>query len=577
MKKLLRYLKNYKKESILGPLFKLVEVVFELTVPLVMASLIDDGIGKRDYSHIVTMFGVLVLLGVLGLTSAVTAQFFAAKAAAGFAKDVKHDLFAHIQTLSFAEIDKLGTDSLITRMTSDMNQVQTGVNMVLRLLLRSPFVVFGSMIMAFTIDVKAALIFVVTIPVLTAVIFGIMLWCIPRFRLVQEHLDAVLSKTRENLTGARVLRAFCKEENEIEEFNDINETLTSLQKHVGRVSVLMNPVTYIIINCAIAYLIWTGAIEVSKGILTQGMVIALYNYMSQILVELIKLANLIINMTKCIACGNRIQSAFEVKSSMVEGSSASNEVAHEYMVEMRDVSFKYSETSGEVLEHISFTAKPGQVIGIIGGTGSGKSSLVHLIPRYYDVTNGQVLVDGVDVKEYAYETLRSKVSVCLQKSVLFRGTIRENMQWGRKNATDEEILEALTIAQAKDFVMEKKEGLDFVIAQDGKNLSGGQKQRLTIARALLQQCDVLILDDTSSALDYATDAALRKALREMEKKITLFVVSQRTSSIQHADCILVLDDGNLVGKGTHEELLKQCEIYREIHESQYKKEAQNER
>lgn len=577
MKKLLRYLKNYKKESILGPLFKLVEVVFELTVPLVMASLIDDGIGKRDYSHIVTMFGVLVLLGVLGLTSAVTAQFFAAKAAAGFAKDVKHDLFAHIQTLSFAEIDKLGTDSLITRMTSDMNQVQTGVNMVLRLLLRSPFVVFGSMIMAFTIDVKAALIFVVTIPVLTAVIFGIMLWCIPRFRLVQEHLDAVLSKTRENLTGARVLRAFCKEENEIEEFNDINETLTSLQKHVGRVSVLMNPVTYIIINCAIAYLIWTGAIEVSKGILTQGMVIALYNYMSQILVELIKLANLIINMTKCIACGNRIQSAFEVKSSMVEGSSASNEVAHEYMVEMRDVSFKYSETSGEVLEHISFTAKPGQVIGIIGGTGSGKSSLVHLIPRYYDVTNGQVLVDGVDVKEYAYETLRSKVSVCLQKSVMFRGTIRENMQWGRKNATDEEILEALTIAQAKDFVMEKKEGLDFVVAQDGKNLSGGQKQRLTIARALLQQCDVLILDDTSSALDYATDAALRKALRDMEKKITLFVVSQRTSSIQHADCILVLDDGNLVGKGTHEELLKQCEIYREIHESQYKKEAQNAR
>ncbi len=577
MKKLLRYLKNYKKESILGPLFKLVEVVFELTVPLVMASLIDDGIGKKDYSHIVTMFGVLVLLGVLGLTSAVTAQFFAAKAAAGFAKDVKHDLFAHIQTLSFAEIDKLGTDSLITRMTSDMNQVQTGVNMVLRLLLRSPFVVFGSMIMAFTIDVKAALIFVVTIPVLTAVIFGIMLWCIPRFRLVQEHLDAVLSKTRENLTGARVLRAFCKEENEIEEFNDINETLTSLQKHVGRVSVLMNPVTYIIINCAIAYLIWTGAIEVSKGILTQGMVIALYNYMSQILVELIKLANLIINMTKCIACGNRIQSVFEVKSSMVEGSSASNEVAHEYMVEMRDVSFKYSETSGEVLEHISFTAKPGQVIGIIGGTGSGKSSLVHLIPRYYDVTNGQVLVDGVDVKEYAYETLRSKVSVCLQKSVLFRGTIRENMQWGRKNATDEEILEALTIAQAKDFVMEKKEGLDFVVAQDGKNLSGGQKQRLTIARALLQQCEVLILDDTSSALDYATDAALRKALREMEKRITLFVVSQRTSSIQHADCILVLDDGNLVGKGTHEELLKQCEIYREIHESQYKKEAQNER
>ena len=577
MKKLLRYLKNYKKESILGPLFKLVEVVFELTVPLVMASLIDDGIGKRDYSHIVTMFGVLVLLGVLGLTSAVTAQFFAAKAAAGFAKDVKHDLFAHIQTLSFAEIDKLGTDSLITRMTSDMNQVQTGVNMVLRLLLRSPFVVFGSMIMAFTIDVKAALIFVVTIPVLTAVIFGIMLWCIPRFRLVQEHLDAVLSKTRENLTGEGVLRAFCKEENEIEEFNDINETLTSLQKHVGRVSVLMNPVTYIIINCAIAYLIWTGAIEVSKGILTQGMVIALYNYMSQILVELIKLANLIINMTKCIACGNRIQSVFEVKSSMVEGSSASNEVAHEYMVEMRDVSFKYSETSGEVLEHISFTAKPGQVIGIIGGTGSGKSSLVHLIPRYYDVTNGQVLVDGVDVKEYAYETLRSKVSVCLQKSVLFRGTIRENMQWGRKNATDEEILEALTIAQAKDFVMEKKEGLDFVVAQDGKNLSGGQKQRLTIARALLQQCDVLILDDTSSALDYATDAALRKALREMEKKITLFVVSQRTSSIQHADCILVLDDGNLVGKGTHEELLKQCEIYREIHESQYKKEAQNAR
>lgn len=577
MRKLLKYLKKYRKESILGPLFKLVEVIFELIVPLVMASLIDDGIARQDTAHIWRMFFLLVLFGILGLASSVCAQFFAAKAATGFARDVKHALFAHVQTLSFSELDMLGADSLITRLTSDMNQIQNGVNMALRLLLRSPFVVFGAMIMAFTIDVKSALIFVVTIPVLSVVIFGIMLWCIPRYRWVQERLDKVLSQTRENLTGARVLRAFCKEEEEIAQFRETNQQLTVLQKHVGRVSSLMNPVTLIIINAAIAYLIWTGAIQVSKGLLTQGMVIALYNYMSQILVELVKLANLIVSMTKCIACGNRVQSVLELQTSMKEGERTQGEKNAEYMVEFRNVSLKYHQAAEPSLSNISFSAKKGEIIGIIGGTGSGKSSLIQLIPRYYDASEGQILVDGIDVKEYKYQTLRKKVSVCLQKSVLFKGTIRENMKWGKEDASDEQIMEAIAIAQGTNVIESKEEGLDYRISQGGKNLSGGQRQRLTIARALLQEADVLVLDDSSSALDYATDSALRQALRSLDKQMTIFVVSQRTSSIQHADRIIVLEDGEMVGYGTHEQLLHSCDTYKEIYQSQFKKEDGNEK
>lgn len=573
MKKLLVYLKNYKKESLLGPFFKLVEVIFELMVPIVMASLIDKGIGMHDREYILKMFATLILFGVCGLAASISAQYFAAKAATGFAKEVKHALFEHIQTLSFAEMDKLGVSSLITRMTSDMNQVQTGVNMTLRLLLRSPFVVFGAMIMAFTIDVQAALIFVVTIPILSIVIFGIMLFCIPKYRKVQEKLDRVLSTTRENLEGTRVLRAFCKEEEEIKIFGLYNEDLTNIQKKVGRISALMNPVTYIIINIAIAILIWNGAIRVAAGVLTQGAVVALYNYMSQILVELIKLANLIISITKTIACGNRIQSVFETSSDMEEGRETAGKSKNESMVEFRNVSMQYQGGGEAALENISFAAKPGQVIGIIGGTGSGKSSLVNLIPRFYEATEGEVLVDGENVKSYTYAALRTKVSTCLQKAVLFHGTIRENLLWGKKDATDAELWEALSIAQAKDVVESKDGGLDYMIEQGGKNLSGGQKQRLTIARALVQDADVLILDDSSSALDYATDAALRIALAKMEKKMTIFMVSQRTSSIQHADCILVLEDGKLVGKGKHEELLESCDVYKEIYYSQFKKEA----
>lgn len=574
MKKLLIYLKNYKKESALGPFFKLVEVIFELMVPLVMASLIDNGIGMNNRSYILKMFVVLIIFGICGLAASISAQYFAAKAATGFAKELKHALFAHIQSLSFTEMDKLGVSGLITRMTSDMNQVQNGVNLTLRLLLRSPFVVFGAMIMAFTIDTQAAMIFVVAIPVLSIVVFGIMLLCIPKYRMVQERLDRVLSSTRDNLEGARVLRAFCKEEEEIKVFGLRNEELTKLQKNVGRISALMNPVTYIIINIAIAVLIWNGAIRVAAGVLTQGAVVALYNYMSQILVELIKLANLIISITKTIACGNRIQNVFETTSSMKEGQvDTTDKHSSEAMVEFKNVTLQYQGGGEAALEDISFAAKPGQVIGIIGGTGSGKSSLVNLIPRFYEVTEGEVLVDGLNVKDYTYQTLRTKVSVCLQKAVLFHGTIRENLLWGKKDATEEELWEALSIAQAKEVVDSKEGGLDYVIEQGGKNLSGGQKQRLTIARALVQDADVLILDDSSSALDYATDAGLRIALANMKKKMTIFMVSQRTSSIQHADCILVLDDGKLVGKGKHDELLKSCEVYQEIYYSQFKKEA----
>ena len=575
MKRLLIYLKDYRKESVLGPAFKLLEVVFELLVPLVMASLIDQGIANNDQSHIIQMFGLLVLFGLLGLAASVTAQYFAAKAAIGFAKKVKHALFSHIQKLSFADLDRLGTDSLITRMTSDINQLQNGVNMTLRLLLRSPFVVFGAMVMAFTIDVKSALIFVVAIPVLSVVVFGIMIWCIPRYAQVQGKVDSVLAATRENLTGVRVLRAFCKEEEEVETFREKNESLTKLQKQVGRVSALMNPVTYILINIAIAVLIWSGAIQVAAGALTQGAVVALYNYMSQILVELIKLANLIVSMTKSIACGNRIQAVFDVEPTMEEGAGIADEKNNEtsYMIEFRDVTKKYHAHGEAALDQVSFQAKKGEVIGVIGGTGAGKSSLVQLLPRFYDVTEGEVLVDGRNVKEYAFGDLRRKVSICMQNPVLFHGTIRENLRWGKKNATEEEMKKALEIAQGLDIVQKKEEGVDFVLEQGGKNLSGGQRQRLTLARALLQPADVLILDDSSSALDYLTDSKLRAALAKEKKDTTIFIVSQRTASLQHADKILVLDDGKLAGQGTHEELLERCLVYQEIYYSQYPKEA----
>ena len=575
MKRLLIYLKDYRKESVLGPAFKLLEVVFELLVPLVMASLIDQGIANNDQSHIIQMFGLLVLFGLLGLAASVTAQYFAAKAAIGFAKKVKHALFSHIQKLSFADLDRLGTDSLITRMTSDINQLQNGVNMTLRLLLRSPFVVFGAMVMAFTIDVKSALIFVVAIPVLSVVVFGIMIWCIPRYAQVQGKVDSVLAATRENLTGVRVLRAFCKEEEEVETFREKNESLTKLQKQVGRVSALMNPVTYILINIAIAVLIWSGAIQVAAGALTQGAVVALYNYMSQILVELIKLANLIVSMTKSIACGNRIQAVFDVEPTMEEGAGIADEKNNEtsYMIEFRDVTKKYHAHGEAALDQVSFQAKKGEVIGVIGGTGAGKSSLVQLLPRFYDVTEGEVLVDGRNVKEYAFGDLRRKVSICMQNPVFLHGSIRENLRWGKKIATEEEMKQALEIAQGLDIVQKKEEGLDFVLEQGGKNLSGGQRQRLTLARALLQPADVLILDDSSSALDYLTDSKLRAALAKEKKDTTIFIVSQRTASLQHADKILVLDDGKLAGQGTHEELLERCLVYQEIYYSQYPKEA----
>ncbi len=574
MVKLLAYLKNYRKECIFAPLFKLLEVVFELMVPLVMAKLIDIGIGNQDKNYILKMFVILIVFAIVGLISSVTAQYFAAKAAVGFAKELKHSLFCHIQSLSFTEIDQLGTSSLITRMTSDMNQVQSGVNMTLRLVLRSPFVVFGAMILAFTIDVKAALIFVVTIPLLAIVIFGIMLWCIPRYKTVQEKLDKVLETTRENLTGIRVIRAFCKEKEEIGHFHERTEELTNIQKKVGRISALMNPVTYCMINIAIGVLIWQGAIRVNVGLLTQGAVVALYNYMSQILIELIKLANLILNMTKSVACGNRIQSVFEICSSMEEGVyKEESQKENLPFVEFDHVSLRYNGAGDEALKDIHFSVKKGETVGIIGGTGSGKSSLVHLLPRFYDATEGEVRINGVDVRKYSLKELRQKVTVVLQKAVLFQGTIRENMQWGNKNATDEEIYNALTIAQAKDVVDGKRGKLDYVIEQGGKNLSGGQRQRLTIARALLCHGEILILDDSASALDYQTDANLRKAIRNMKNSPIVFIVSQRTSSIQHADKIIVLEDGKMAGVGTHEELLESCEVYQEIYYSQFKKEA----
>ena len=573
MKKLLIYLKAYRKEACLAPIFKMLEAVFELFVPLVIKGIIDYGIAAEDRAYCLRMGLLLLLLAVIGLAMATTAQWFSAKAAAGFAAKIKQVLMEHIQKLSYTELDTIGTSTLITRMTSDVNQVQTGTNLVLRLFMRSPFIVFGSMIMAFTIDFKAAMIFVITIPLLSVVVFGIMLSSIPLYKKVQSQLDRVLGITRENLTGVRVIRAFNKEEEEISHFKAENEQFTRLQTFVGKISALMNPLTFVIVNSAILVLVWTGAWRVESGILTQGAVVALVNYMSQILVELIKLADLIINITKAVACGNRIQKVLEVEPSMENGSKECIEEKNtqENAVDFNHVSLTYAGAGAPSLTDIDLHVKTGQTIGIIGGTGSGKTSVVNLIPRFYDATQGNVLVLGKPVKEQDMESLRSQIAIVPQKAVLFAGTIRENMKWGKEDATDEEIMEALTIAQAAEVVQKKEGGLDAFVEQGGKNLSGGQRQRLTIARALVRKPRILILDDSASALDFATDAALRKAIREMKNAPTVFIVSQRTSSIRFADQILVLDDGKSVGVGTHDELLTTCSVYKEIYDSQYKK------
>ena len=554
----------------MAPLFKMLEASFELFIPLVIAAIIDQGILRNNRPFVVQRFFVLLLLAVIGLTCAVTAQFFAAKAAVGFATRLRHSLFEHIQTLSFSEMDTIGTSTLITRMTSDINQVQSCVNMVLRLFLRSPFIVFGAMIMAFTVDVKGALVFVVTIPLLSIVVFTIMVITIPMFARVQKALDLVLTHTRENLSGVRVIRAFRKEKEETETFFRDNDMLTQFQLAVGRVSALTNPLTLIVVDCSIVALVWLGAKEVYAGSISQGEVVALVSYMSQILVELVKLANLIVNITKSVACGNRIQAVFETEASIVSGTVCKDKESENSVV-FDHVSMTYAGAKEEALTDIHFAAKKGQTIGVIGGTGSGKSSLVHLIPRFYDVSAGAVYVNGIDVREYDLEVLRSKIGMVMQKAVLFAGTIRENMKWGNQSATDEEIWNALRLAQAEDVVRGKEGELDFVIEQEGRNLSGGQRQRLTIARALVKNPDILILDDSASALDYATDAKLREALRTLSKEKTIFIVSQRTSSIRHADLILVMDDGVVTHQGTHDSLLENCEIYREIYESQFKK------
>lgn len=572
MKSLMKYLNGYKKECVLSPLFKLLEATFELFVPLVMASIIDKGISNSDKPYIVKMCMVLIALGIIGLVCSITAQYFAAKAAVGFAAKLRHALFSHIQGLSFSEIDTLGTSTLINRMTSDVNQVQNGVNLVLRLLLRSPFVVAGAMIMAFTIDVKAALVFVVVIPLLCAVVFAIMFLSIPLYKKVQLRLDRVLKLTRENLSGVRVIRAFNKEKEEAAGFNESNENLTKIQMYVGRMSALMNPVTYIIINGGIAALIYTGAIRVDVGVITQGAVVALVNYMSQILVEVVKVANLIISVTKALASANRIESIFEVEPSVVDKTEVfMPDTEAEYAVEFNHVSLRYKDAGADALSDIDFKVKRGETVGIIGGTGCGKSSVVNMIPRFYDATEGEVKVNGINVKDQPVERLRDIVGMVMQKAVLFRGTIRDNMKWGKEDATDEEIYQALDISQSREFVEQKEDKLNEMIEQGGKNLSGGQKQRLTIARALVKKPQILILDDSASALDFATDARLRKALREMEGETTVFIVSQRTSSIRNADKIIVLEDGKMVMMGTHEELLEKCEEYREIHYSQISK------
>lgn len=575
MKMVLQYLKDYKKESILAPLFKMLEASFELFVPLVVAAIIDVGIAGLDRSYILKMGAVLVALALVGLICSVTAQYFSAKAAAGFATKLRHALFAHLQGLSFSQVDSIGTSTMITRMTSDINQVQSGVNMTLRLFLRSPIVVFGAMIMAFTVDVKAALIFVVTIPLLSLVVFGIMLVTIPLYKKVQQALDKVLGKTRENLTGVRVIRAFNQEEQETREFKERNEALTTIQKFVGKISAAMNPVTYVIVNGALIALIWTGALRVENGYISQGEVVALVNYMSQILIELVKLANLIILITKAVACANRIEAAFAIEPDMdIEAKSGKKVQEKEDIVVFDHVGLAYQGASEEAVSDISFTVKRGQTIGIIGGTGSGKSTIVNMIPRFYDATSGKVLIDGIDVKEYTIKELRQKIGMVLQKAVLFKGSIRENLKWGKEDATEEELMRALEISQAKEFVDTKEGGLDYRIEQGGKNLSGGQKQRLTIARAVVRDPEILILDDSASALDFATDAKLRQAIRGMKDKLTVFIVSQRASSIQYADQIIVMDDGKIVGIGKHNELLASCEVYKEIYDSQFRKEGE---
>ena len=585
MKQLLRFMKHYKKETVLAPLFKMLEASFELFVPLVMAAIVDQGIKNADIPYILKMGLVLVALALIGLATAATAQYFSARAAVGFAAELKHALFDHIQSMNYAETDKTGTSTLITRLTSDVNQVQSGVNLVLRLFLRSPIVVFGAMIMAFTIDVKAALIFVVTIPALSIVVFGIMLVSIPLYKKVQAALDKVLGITRENLSGVRVIRAFSREEEEVEMFAGYNVSLMDIQNFVGKISALMNPVTYIIVNVATIVLIYTGAVQVDEGILTQGEVIALVNYMSQILVELVKLANLIITVTKAVACGNRIQTVFEQPSGMKvyteeEALAAARNVqadsvkAKDAKVVFEHTNLCYPGAGADSLIDIHVEIKKGETVGVIGGTGSGKSSLVQMIPRFYDATAGRVLVDGKDVKTYEPEVLRDKIGMVPQKAVLFRGTIRDNIRWGKEDASDEEIRKALQAAQALDFVEDKDGKLDFEVAQGGKNLSGGQKQRLTIARALVMQPEILILDDSASALDYATDAALRKSIKELDPEMTVFIVSQRTASVLHADKIIVLEDGEVAGIGTHKELLESCPVYKEIHDSQISKGGQ---
>lgn len=592
MGKLLHYLRAYVKESILGPLFKLLEASFELLVPLVMARIIDDGIKNQDLPFILKMGAVIIGLGLIGLVCSITAQYFAAKAAVGFATALRIDLFKHIQSLSYSEMDTLGTSTLITRMTSDVNQVQSGLNLVLRLFLRSPFIVFGAMVMAFTIDVKAALIFVVTIPLLSIVVFGVMIISIPLYRKVQNRLDNVLLHTRENLSGARVIRAFNKEADEKKHFETANDNLVKEQIFVGKISALMNPLTYVIINIAMVVLIWTGAWQVEGGIITQGAVVALVNYMSQILVELVKLANLIINITKSLACARRIQAVLETESTLVEGSGieaapgavkvseaakaleaakAPGAAAASEAVVFDDVSFAYANASEESLSHLNFSVKRGQTVGIIGGTGSGKTSLVNLIPRFYDATQGTIYINGRDIRQYSFHQLRDHIGIVPQKAVLFKGTVADNLRWGYKDADETRMKEALEAAQALDFVREKQEGLDTMILQGGANLSGGQRQRLTIARALIRKPEILILDDSASALDYATDARLRKAIKQLDEKMTVFIVSQRAASIWHADQIIVLDDGEIAGIGTHDELLEHCGVYQEIYYSQFPK------
>ncbi len=578
MRKLLTYMKGYTLEVIIAPLFKLIEAAFDLTVPLVVASIINNGIslGNDGLPHVYKMCGVLVLLAVLGLAFSITAQFFSAKAAVGFSTKLRRAVFEKIQGLSYSELDTIGTSTLITRMTSDINQVQNGVNLTLRLFLRSPFIVFGAMIMAFTVNIKAALVFALAIPILSAVVFGIMLKTMPLHKNVQKGLDKITRITRENLNGVRVIRAFCREDSEVADFEAENNSLNILQQLAGKISALLNPVTYIIINIATIALIHTGALRVSLGELSQGDVVALYNYMAQILVELIKLASLIITISKALACSGRISSVLELESSL-EKNEDNTLSESTYKVEFKNVSLKYKNASENSLSGVSFGVKAGQTVGIIGGTGSGKTSLVNLIPHLYDSTDGAVLVDGKDVKSYDTVELRDKIGVATQKSVLFKGTIRENLQWRKSSATDKEILRAAEIAQAIEIINSKENGLDSAVEQNGRNFSGGQRQRLSIARALVGEPEILILDDSSSALDYATDARLRAAIRELEQRPTIFIVSQRTSSIRHADLIIVLDDGEVCGMGVHDELLKSCEVYREIHDSQYKKEAGGEK